>query len=138
MRSMTLRAWVLVAAVMSAAAMAGCGSDDGGGSAPVVDDLSVTPTTVTAGVAESMTVVVTFSDNDGDLEEANVGITPEGGAETVLDPATIEDAAGIKAGQFSIQLGITLPGPGSYELRVWLTDGEGNKSKSEKITITAT
>lgn len=115
---------------------AGCGSDDEG-DAPEITDLVVTPTTVGVGMAQAITATISFSDADGDLASAGVAVAPEGGEETALEPAAVEGAEGTTAGQFQLGISLQLPAAGSYEMRFWLEDEAGNKSKRRTATITA-
>jgi hypothetical protein len=127
-----LEAFVLVALLLPA-----CGSEDATGVAPVLTNLTYSPTTVTAGAVATITGTVTFADADADVSQFAISARSPIGQTSTIGPRTAEGALGKTGGRlgFAVQLDPQIAG--IYSLEIWMVDEAGNESNRLRGTVEA-
>ncbi|MBI5527170.1 MAG: hypothetical protein HY897_12615 [Deltaproteobacteria bacterium] len=107
----------------------------GGGSAPVISELTYSPDTGTAGTQITISGSFMFTDADGDVSKVATGATPPGGAFQEGPVAEIQ-GAGKTQGQAMFILALLPTVAGEYTFEVWLIDAAGNASNRLSGTVT--
>ena len=126
---------LFVALPVLLAALSGCGSSGASEPAPVISDLSLTPTSVSAGKAATLTGTLTASDADAAVAVSSLDatITLPGGASQALPPTPLQAPPGLAVVTFTLEL--TPPTAGSYEVAVFVTDTDGKTSNTLSATV---
>lgn len=128
---------LLSALVLVPLAFAGCDDEDDGGSAPVVDSLTLSGEDARVGMLSTVTGTLGFSDPDGDVEEARIELSdPAGTTTTVM--TEIVGVSGMTEGTVVLQLAVLAMETGEHEATLTLIDAEGNESDPETATFEVT
>lgn len=114
-----------------------CGSEEDRSVAPVLSDLTYTPTTVTAGALATITGSVVFSDPDEDASEFAVKAASPIGQSTTVGPKPARGSPGRTDGQLSFGVHLDPQVAGTYMLEIWMVDEAGNESNRLRGDIEA-
>lgn len=105
----------------------GC-TDEPDGTPPAIANLSLTPTTLTAGQQNAMTGSLTFVDPEADVLDLGIEIELPDASHQALPLTDVRGSAGTAEGTIQISLAIVPPAAGTYRLEVWLEDAMGYAS----------
>ncbi len=126
---------LVVAGLLGAALFAGCGTDGTAGSAPVITELTLDPTSVARGTATiSARFVVTDADRDANAFQ--VRLVAPGGAVSNLGPSMITGLAGNTGVPVTARIALILNVAGQYTLEVQVNDAAGHASNRLGGTLT--
>lgn len=128
-----------VAAVF-AATVAGCSGDDSpetSGTAPIIADLSYTPSTVKVGEQSVIQGRLAFEDADADVTELAVELRSSAAGTAQAMPRQKTNSTGIAKGELQLVLVVAAPAAGDYEFSVHLVDAQGHESNRLSGTLHA-
>jgi hypothetical protein len=123
-------------ALLALSLAAACGTEGTQGSAPVITDLTLDPTTVALGTS---TLTARFTVNDADLD-ANAFLVHLTGPDRVtrtLGPSTITNLAGRNNVVVMARISLILNAAGAYTVELQVNDLAGHGSNRLGGTVTA-
>ncbi len=124
-------------AVVVALSLAGCGSEDDIGSAPVLTNFTYGPQTITAGQATTINGTFDFTDADADANTFWASVTDLAGTPDIAGPKPARDVFGKTAGPVDFHLLLNPTSAGTYTLELWMTDDAGHESNKLSGGVTA-
>lgn len=128
------------AAIILAAIVAACSGDDSPettGTAPVIADLSYTPSTVTVGEPSVIQGRLAFEDADADVTDLAVELRSSAVGAAQAMPRQKTNSTGIAKGELQLVLAVAAPAAGDYEFSVHLVDAQGHESNRLSGTLHA-
>lgn len=122
------------------ATLAGCTSEDGHGleedqgSAPRLESFALSSDPVPARTLTSVIGTLSFEDDDGDLELAEIEVTMAADVVTAVT-APFMGVDGVTEGTVPVQLQLLLADAGPADVELVLVDAEGNMSEPAVATV---
>ena len=114
-----------------------CGDSDTTPQAPEISDLTLTPTTVTAGTQPQIDGTVDFYDANGDAGKFVIKVTTPSQTSQQTDPTAAAEADGQKSGTLGFRITINAAASGPYLVEIWMLDDHGLTSNRLRGVVTA-
>lgn len=127
-------------AAVLAAIVPACSDDDSpetAGTAPIIADLSYTPSTVKVGEQSVVQGRLAFEDADADVTEIAVDLRSSAAGAAQAMPRQKTNSTGIAKGELQLVLAVVAPAAGDYEFSVHLVDARGHESNRLSGTLHA-
>ncbi len=105
---------------------------DSSGEPPVLSDLTLSPSDIAVGTPTTVRASLRYGDPDGDILEVLFAIQGPGADVTQTLPITGDRGT---AGQLQVDLQLTLPAAGMYEVTLRIRDANGNTSAPIRGTL---
>ncbi|HEY5924658.1 MAG TPA: hypothetical protein VIV11_23425 [Kofleriaceae bacterium] len=110
----------------SCLALVACTTDDN--TAPTISNLAYSPMTMPVGTQTTITGSLNFSDPDGDLDQLAVEITLPDASKQTLPMTDLQNVGSMTEGTIAWALIVVPPAAGRYDMKIWITDIEGEPS----------
>ena len=110
----------------SCLALAACTTDDN--AAPTISNLTYAPNTMTVGVQTTISGSLDFSDPDGNLDQLAVEVTLPDQSKQMLPMTDLQNVGTMTEGTIAWALIVVPPSAGRYDMKIWITDVEGDPS----------
>ena len=108
-------------------ALAACASDDDT-AAPTISNLTASPSSLPVGQQTTVSGTVMFSDPDGDLDQLGVEVTLPDQSKQALPMTDLQNVGTMTEGTIAWALIVVPPSAGRYDMKIWVTDAEGDPS----------
>lgn len=128
------------AAAVLAAIVPACSADDSpekAGTAPIIADLSYTPSSVKVGEQSVIQGRLAFEDVEADVTELAVELKSSAAGAAQAMPRQKTNATGLAKGELQLVLAVAAPAAGDYEFSVYLVDAQGHESNRLSGTLHA-